>query len=348
MFGTFPISKIIENTLELMWLDKNCTFAAALESALSVTTNPVQYDEIMSCSGLAFRVRWYQGEKGVKWCPTSPVAEFPEEFNVFEMFTGWNLYNPFKKTKIITDKKGITEYLELALTSINLDLPVIVMDHEMNVGIIAGYENSGKTLFLRSYAAERDEKYLQTSPDKLNQWMLLLEPKRKKIEIKDQLKFALQNAINNWYREPLDNPNPDSEGKYWYGQQAFEKWMDDIDIADQVSEVDRSMLMLVNWWCFCNLQDSRSVAARFLTTQSQNYSGDICRKLEEVAKVYEAEANEFMSYYGTQDVFFGPWTNKTLADWTPEVRAREKSIIKSTMDRETILIEVLAEILKTI
>ncbi|MFB3893311.1 MAG: hypothetical protein ACE15C_14960 [Phycisphaerae bacterium] len=56
---------------------KKCSFAWALESAMAVTKHPFKYSDIMGYSGLAFRVRWYNGPKfGV--CPSCAVGEMAE------------------------------------------------------------------------------------------------------------------------------------------------------------------------------------------------------------------------------------------------------------------------------
>ncbi len=70
----------IEGVPVLTWgKGKDCTFAGALEAALGVTKFPYSYTDIMGMTGLAFRTRWYQGRTGDKWCPSSPVGEFPDE-----------------------------------------------------------------------------------------------------------------------------------------------------------------------------------------------------------------------------------------------------------------------------
>lgn len=58
----------IEGVPSLGWgKDCECTFAGALSAAL------------------ALRTRWYHGEIGQRWCPSSPVGEFPQEVEAEEM-----------------------------------------------------------------------------------------------------------------------------------------------------------------------------------------------------------------------------------------------------------------------
>ncbi len=64
----------IEGIPELGWgKNRECTFAGAMEAALLVTDRPTSYNDIMGYTGLAFRVRWYHGKSGDRWCPSSPV-----------------------------------------------------------------------------------------------------------------------------------------------------------------------------------------------------------------------------------------------------------------------------------
>jgi hypothetical protein len=54
---------------------KTCTFAGALEAALSVTERLYSYEEILALSGIAFRTRWYEDTDASQWTPAMRLRE---------------------------------------------------------------------------------------------------------------------------------------------------------------------------------------------------------------------------------------------------------------------------------
>ena len=45
-----------------------------------------------------------------------------------------------------------------------------------------------------------------------------------------------------------------------------------------------------------------------------------------------------------KEVFFGPWSGKSIADWTPEVRRQEQELLLKAMEIETRAIEAIGTI----
>ncbi len=93
------VPPLAEQGLEAPWFkvpwlartSKTCTFAVALEVALSVSEYPVSYDEIMALSGMAFRTRWLDGENGPTGCPCAPVGETPDVKRRLQSAIGWRI-----------------------------------------------------------------------------------------------------------------------------------------------------------------------------------------------------------------------------------------------------------------
>jgi hypothetical protein len=59
------------------------------------------------------------------------------------------------------------------------------------------------------------------------------------------------------------------------------------------------------------------------------------------AALYQQEAELVAPSFDGDTFFFGPWTGKGFADWTPEVRAREVEVLKQCRELEQ---QVVAEI----
>jgi hypothetical protein len=88
------VPALAEPGLKVPWLtrtSKTCTFAGALEAALSLTECPYSYEEIMVLSGMAFRTRWYDGENGPTGCPCAPVGETPDVKKRLPAAIGWQI-----------------------------------------------------------------------------------------------------------------------------------------------------------------------------------------------------------------------------------------------------------------
>lgn len=133
----------------------------------------------------------------------------------------------------------------------------------------------------------------------------------------DVLKMALELAMENFsWSEPV--PHPNGMGAYRYGKYAFTKWADDIAHYDEYSQEEREKLFFVSWWNMDCLYDARIAAESFLR---QNL--DIT-DLSKAAHLYRQEVKTLHQVsVVAKEAFLGPWSGKSIADWTPEVRLRE-------------------------
>lgn len=320
----------IEGVPALRWgTRKECTFCGALDAALSVTKAPVRYNDLMGFSGLAFRVRWYRGDEGVKWCPSSAVGEFPQEMEAITKATGWPL-----QCVVHLDEPNppLAQYVPQIVASIDAGKPVLGYPDNMDVALIYGYEEGGKALLWRDYSAPGPSKTLPS--DKLSGMLIFLGDRGPGLAPKEAFVQALKLAVANAGREPLGG----AKGKYHYGDAGLAAWMEDLGSADKLDEKDRAQLFMVNWWNFMTLNDARTAAATFVRRGVRFADGDARTALQQAQARYQDEANVLMRAFRTQDAFLGPWQKKTVADWTPEVRAREVQMLSEArkLDAEAV------------
>jgi hypothetical protein len=316
----------IEGVPALRWgTRKECTFCGALEAALAVTKSPVRYNDLMGVSGLAFRVRWYRGDVGDKHCPSSAAGEFPQEIAAIVKATGW----PLRCEAHMGEPASVmAAYVPQIVASIDAGRPVLGYPDNMDMAVIYGYEDGGKTLLWRDYSAPATSKAL--AAEKLSGMLMFLGDRAPGLTPKEAFVEGLKLGVANWDREPMAGET----GKYHYGGSGLTAWIEDLGAADTLDEEERAKLFMVNWWNFMALNDARAAASTFLRRGMRFAEGDAREALQQAQARYEEEAALLMRPFRTQDAFLGPWQKKKVADWTPEVRAREARVLEDARKLE--------------
>jgi hypothetical protein len=293
---------------------KECTFAGALEAALAATDHPCGYVDLMGLSGLAMRVRWYQGKTGQRWCPSSPVGEFPEEIAAIQKATGW----PLRVECLLgQESMDMTRFVPEIVASISAGRAVPAYTKDLNMGVVYGYEDAGHALLVRGYAPETPER-LPVS--ELGPMAIFLGEHGPPLPRGDAVREALRIAVRNWRREPVAAPN----GQYLYGDAALAAWAEDIGRAGDLSETDRNQLFFCTWWNFDGLWDARKAAGPFLDDAAGALEGEGRAALLRAAALCR---QELQALDAAKDAFLGPWTGKNVAAWSPEVRQREQAVL---------------------
>ena len=67
--------------------------------------------------------------------------------------------------------------------------------------------------------------------------------------------------------------------------------------------------------------------------------------LERAAFIYDEEGKMMGGVFGAKDAFLGGWSRKSIEDWTPEVRDREREILADLSRRDA---DAIAEIEKAL
>ncbi len=323
-------SRVLENIPTLGWgMRKECTYCGALEAALSLTDHPFDYATIMGLNGIAFRTRWYQGPADyMRWCPSSCVGEFPEEDKWFLESSGWR----FRTEAHLNEKEPkMGRFAPDVVKSINAGRPVLVYDKGWNIAVIKGYEDGGKTVVLQTYHSSEPEKH---SLDDLPGFLVLFEGFDKPLAPREMLLHSLRIAVRNWDRSDglYDHMG---KGQYLYGRRALNQWAEDLGRYGEWTEKERELLFFVNWWCFSNLVDARMAAVEYLRGHLDDVSGDARDSLARAIALYQEEISLLTPpSFERKEVFFGPWSGKSIADWTPEVRKNEQDLLREAMKIE--------------
>jgi hypothetical protein len=317
----------IEAVPQLAWgKGKECTFLGALESALSVTASPPTYENLMGWSAVAFRTRWYRGDTGRHWCPSSPIAETPEELTLLRQAIGWEL--PVLCCMDDTPRTP-ADFVEVVAAEIRAGRPLLTYEPQLNVSVIFGFEDAGRTVLLRDYMT--DEPVARYPIGKLGSFLCLLGERHTPLNPHDALMIGLERAVENWHRSHLGAPT----GRFWYGRAALLKWREDLQHADQLDPTNRQLLFFVNWWVFAALADARAAAVRFLRRNSEYLLGRQHRHLLGAADLFGEESRLLRRTLAERSCFLGPWTGKGVEHWSAQGREREAELLGHVLALET-------------
>lgn len=317
----------IEAVPQLAWgKAKECTFVGALEAALAVTTTPHTYENMMGWSGLAFRVRWYHGDTGRRWCPSSPVGESAEEIALLRQAIGWEL--PLE-SRLEEPGRTMADFASTIAHEIRAGRPMLAYEPQLNLAVIFGFEDEGRIVLLRDYM--NDEPQLRLPIDKLGPFLCFLGGRTEALHPHEALLAGIQHSVENWHRSHA----PAHAGRYWYGRAALLKWREDLQHSDSYDAEQRKLLFFVNWWCFDSLMDARAAAERFLRRNSEYFIGSQHLHLLQAAALYSEEARLLRGILTEKQAFLGPWTGKGFEHWTPTTRLREMAILNQVLALET-------------
>jgi RNA polymerase sigma-70 factor (ECF subfamily) len=320
--------KVLAGVPALGWGRKmECTFAGALASALAATEHPCSYTDLMGFSGLAFRVRWYHGKTGARWCASSPVGELPEETDAVEAATGWR----FRQEWHWSDPK-MGRFAPDVAAAIDAGKAVLVYAADLNVGVAYGYDEGGKQVLMWDYGKGDEPAAVPLA--KLGPMLIFLDEHVDPLPRRDAVLEGLKIAVKNWSRDPVKAPR----GKYHYGRGALDAWSEDIARAGTFTDEDRAGMFHPNWWNFTSLEDARWSAVKFLTDGADVLAGDAARAVRRAAALYRQEAELLTATLEARDAFL---VGRKVEDWTEGVRRREQEILAEVRQIES---DAIAEI----
>jgi RNA polymerase sigma-70 factor (ECF subfamily) len=314
-------SKVLDRVPALSWeKDRECTFAGALEAALAVTEHPYQYSDIMGFTGLAFRVRWFCGNEGARWCPSSSVGEMDEEIIAAEKATGWPLRVDFMRPDDEATVKRLTAEI---MKSVNAGRPVLAYEPGLNMDVVYGYEQGGRMLLLRDRAADEDT--LRLPPSKLGFMLIFPGDHKEPMSERAAAIEGIKMAVCHWRRDRFAA----GPGEYWYGKAALSHWSDDLGQAAQFSEDERTQLRFVSWWNFVGMRDARRSAVTFLEDRAVLLDDEQREPLARAAEAYRQEADILDAALDDGHTF-----SRSVDGWTPQVQRREQAILSQACELE--------------
>jgi hypothetical protein len=326
---------------EIGWgKDVECTYAGSLQAALKPTKCDYAYDEIMAASGLAFRVRWWRynpPEVQALWCPSTPVGEFPEEL-------GWTQAGLHVKLGVFTawgkgDADSMEKYVAEIKSSIDKGIAVCAYPNsdDLNMALVFGYTDNQQWM-VKTYSSS--DKVDLVPFAKLGPLAVVPMESTGDFSPKDLAHQACELAIKQWTRVV----GPDKTGPYLYGLAALEAWKNDLSRWDKFNDTERKSLFFLNWWNMSQWADARQAAASYLLKAAKYVDSAQTKHMLKAADHYTSEVALLFGCYKRKDTFLGPWSGKSIADYTKDVRDREIDTLTKTAKIEEKALKELAAV----
>ena len=346
------VPALVEPNLSVPWLartSQTCTFAGALEAALSVTERPVSYQDIMALSGMAFRTRWYDGENGPTGCPCAPVGETPDVKKRLPKAIGWHI-EEFAADG--WDEPRMREAKKAVVGSIDTGIPVLVVDHHLNSVVVYGYAEDGEVLLIKTLV---DGEYacplsgLGQSPSLSH----ILKGPEQTPPFSLIFREVIKDAVERWFivksefiPEKLKN-----------GQAALQAWIRGLVQHEELaSRVDQGRLLFYHLWAYKHLCDARHAAANFLGQHAATFP-IVEEHLTKAAGLYRHEADILGGAYDVPGTYIGSfedlgaclgssgYEDTDASKWTSEMRHKEKQILEKCLELEKSAIEAMRKAL---
>lgn len=305
----------IEGVPRLAWGDgKDCTFAGALEAAMSVTAHPYSYADLMGLSGLAFCLCWCNDELRTRWRPSFAMSEMLDQVDVLARLTGWSLPADSQFGLDQPDHEAIRHKVVAAIDARH---PVVAYAPTLDPAVVYGYEDEGQTLFLRDYSYPDAPMVLPT--DSLGPMQTCLGQYVPPPSCRQAFLDALKGAVRNWRREKQDSGA--TERETWHGEAAYRAWSDDLKRFDSMSKQAQGSLYAFDRWILGLFLDARRAATVFLRQNAPRLGGLAQKAVERAAGRYQHLVGRLAAFSAERDVI------KDVTEWQPELRRKELDVL---------------------
>jgi hypothetical protein len=313
-------SRVISNVVPLGWgRGRENTFAGALESALAVTEHPADYVDIMGGTGLSFRSRWFKGEWPERWHRSSAIGEIPLPDQGVKDSTGWDI-GMMRWPQRPEDPEA---FVPLLVRSINEGKPVLGFDRGMDVAVLYGYEDFGKAFWTKGYfTGDGGER---VGAGDLHAYFILLSTWTPPLDDRRAFLEGLKTAVRDWRR---GEGGLGEKWRYWYGAKAYEQWLADLGQMERFDEQEKAQFFAAHWWNFNCLDDARRAGVRYLQRHGPTLNVDAKLAVDRAVELYTKAAQITGRPIKQKDLFLGPWTGKTVKDWTADVYGREIGVLE--------------------
>ncbi len=316
----------IEGVPRLGWgLNRDCTYVGALESALAVTERPWRYADLMAAGGVAFRLRW-----SASFCASCAVAELPDETRAIEKCTGWDLPGEHQFGQKTPNHEPIRERI---VRSIDARLPVLAYGACLDMALIYGYEDSGRTLWFTDY--HKAEMPFRLPLAQLGPLQVCLSRRNDGLPPRMHLMESLHLAVQDWRRGRHDGGIRGRD--YIYGSQAYQFWLDTLARLPELPAQEAEQFHYTHHWVWVQLVHARRTAARFLNEHADS-TEEAAEFLRHAADTCTGLARELHHAGESEGLFRGPQSGAKLADWTPEARCRESDCLSRAMQSDAAVV----------
>lgn len=334
----YPIDEdavIIEGIGKLEWgIGMENSFLAAVYRVDEKFGKNVSYEDIVGLSGYGFRLHFFGG-----WCPSSPDATCGKD-------VGSGVLNKlgYKFDVFLSRSLDISEELEemaktdeeiraIMMKNIDSGWPVIAIDliQVPEWGIVTGYQKNGEEFFCRTFFdMTNGYEIAQKMP-----WVVYAITGKDEVDLLPEYRNSLSLAKELYNTEKYDN--------YFSGLKASEEWIRALQDEESFEGMNDSVLAevrLANWWIYYSLLEARNIVKQYLLDNKEKF-GVQAEIIDQLAGLYGQEVDILKS--GFENVP-SPHTGEPLSEWTSEIREKQIETMKSFLEIERGVNNILKQI----
>ena len=266
--------KLLENVPRMMWgIDKEVTFAQAVECCLAFSGIGYDYDELLCASGMAFSLKWHKGTP----CPSAGTVEDPLYMDRLFHYIGCSY-------KVVwADDAGFGDALD---ESLDRGMPVIVQGgfNVPDFYVLAGYDPQGPVYYGRTPFDNTDD-YAETGNHPIRA-IIIVDTNEDMPSGLAKLYYPLHSAVLAYDREP---PQDGHEANYEHSLEAYDEWIAQLlnpALWENVDEEKLNLYVHANEWVFDTLYTSRLAAGRYLLRTANFHSRDDSQRIMLAGRMY--------------------------------------------------------------
>ncbi|MCL2517699.1 MAG: helix-turn-helix domain-containing protein [Oscillospiraceae bacterium] len=241
---------ILPGIAPLVFDEIPCTWVGAIHAALKYMGETYTYEQIYGMSGACFRASFCDIWD---WSATDALVTYSYDMPLYDALG----YEPVWANRL--EKEARKAERERIVSDIRNGKPVVAINlritHEW--GVITGYKENGNVLLCRTYYDDTQE-----YPEADNWPFLICHFGDRKEKPSDSEIFT---ASLRAFTESFEMR---SDGGYFQGAQAYEKWIEGLQNDslwdERSSEGDIARRFDVNLWTLFHLIDARRCAAAYL------------------------------------------------------------------------------------
>src|SRR5262249_39665659 len=153
---------------------------------------------------------------------------------------GWIARSEFR----CKEPNEIPDQLDQVTASIDAGLPVLGYFKRWDVGIAYGYE--GSQLLVREYWMNGPEALIDIK--ECVGWFSYFEQRSPVPTAAESARVALAEGVSRWSHAPDRTDRNGSEGAYYYGPEAYQRWTTLLERADHLTPEQLKGLLHVSYW----------------------------------------------------------------------------------------------------
>lgn len=321
----------------ILGMQKDIANVGVFDAILSVTDNSLNYADLMAISSIGLTVKWFKGDNAHVWGGDSLPGDCEDEIYLISQAIGYDII-------IKKDEETKHECKKLAIDTIENGIPAICLDKGLNLAVVFGYENNGDIWLVRPYidscadALDWDAT-VRYSFDNLLPYFIFLKKSKHKIDKLSAIINGIKVGIKNFNRKSqISNGNYYSPGVYYFGDEAYNKWVNDLIHINSYNTEEQASLKFFSWWnSICLMNRRTTMVSVFRNIAGNPYKTQTTNDYVEAAKLCTQQVSILEKM--TKDNSY----NTDCAEWIYQI-SNDISSLKSLWEIEKKLYSLLSNI----